>query len=327
MNRRAFMSLVGGAAAAWPAVARAQQAGMPVIGLVTSLALDDQTQIMPAFHQGLKDAGYFEGHNVTIEYHWAAGQYQLLPALLADLVRRRVSVIAAISGTPTVLAAKSATASIPIVFAMGSDPVAAGLVSSLNRPEGNVTGATFFTAGLGAKRLELLRKLVPGAAAIAVLANPNNPLSVVDRTNVEAAAHDIGLRAKVLDVGSSLEIDTALSSLARERPDALFVGPDPLFFVHRAKLVAWAARYAVPTIYADREIAEAGGLISYGANRKAAYRQAGNYAGRILKGEKPADLPVTLPTKFELVINLMTAKALGFDIPPTLLALADEVIE
>jgi putative ABC transport system substrate-binding protein len=300
---------------------------MPVIGFLSSLSSSEQSHVMLSFRRGLNEAGYLEGRNVGIEYRWAAGQYGLLPALSADLVNRQVAVIAAISGTPAALAAKTASATIPIVFAMGSDPVAFGLVTSFNRPDGNITGATFFTAGLGPKRLELLRELVPGAKTVAMLVNAANPPGAADMTNVAAAAHVIGLQAKVLDASTSGDIDTAFALFANERPDVLFVGPDPLFLVHRDKLVALAARDAIPTIYADREIAEAGGLISYGASRQEAYRQAGHYCGRILKGEKPGDLPVVRVTKFELVINLKTAKALGLTVPLTLQASADEVIE
>ena len=305
----------------------AQQSAMPVIGFLSSLSSSEQLHVMLSFRRGLNEAGYFEGRNVRIEYRWAAGQYGLLPVLAADLVHHQVAVIAAISGTPAALAAKTASATIPIVFAMGSDPVAFGLVTSFNRPDGNITGATFFTAGLGPKRLELLRELVPGAKAVAMLVNAANPPGAADMTNVAAAAHVIGLQAKVFDASTSGDIDTAFALFANERPDVLFVGPDPLFLVHRDKLVALSARGCDTDDLADREIAEAGGLISYGASRQEAYRQAGHYCGRILKGEKPGDLPVVRVTKFELVINLKTAKALGLDVPATLHARADEVTE
>jgi putative ABC transport system substrate-binding protein len=327
VNRRQFITLLGGAAATWPVAARAEQPATPVVGFLSSLTPSDAPRIMAAFELGLREAGYVDGRNVVIERRWAEGQYDRLPALAADLVRRQVAVIAAISGTPAGLTAKAATATIPIVFAMGSDPTAFGLVSSFNRPEGNVTGATFFTASLGAKRLELLRELVPRATTIALLVNPDNPASAADEANVQSAAHAVGQQSKVYHVSTGLDIDIAFAMFTRERPDALFIGPDPLFFNQRDTVVALAARYAVPAIYADREIAEAGGLISYGASRTDAYHQAGIYVGRILKGEKPADLPVVLPTKFELVINLKTAKALGLDVPPTLVARANEVIE
>jgi ABC-type uncharacterized transport system substrate-binding protein len=320
MIRREFITLLGSAAVAWPRAARAQQAAMPVIGFLSSLRSNDQPLIVPAFHRGLQEVGYFEGRNVAIQYRWAAGRF-------ADLVSRQVAVIAAISGTPSVLAAKAGTATIPIVFAMGSDPVEQGLLAGLNRPGGNVTGATFFTASLGPKRLEVLRDLVGKATTIALLVNPDNPASVADTVNVLSAARTIGQPGKAFDAVTADNIDTAFAALARERPGALYVGPDPLFFAQRDRLATLTARHAIPAIYADREIVEAGGLISYGASRIDAYRQAGVYAGRILKGEKPVDLPVMLPTRFELVINLKTAKALGLEVPPTLLARADEVIE
>jgi ABC-type uncharacterized transport system substrate-binding protein len=326
IERRKFLATLGGAAAAWPLAARAQQP-MPVIGFLSSLSEKDTPRIMAPFRQGLAEAGYAEDRNVAIEYRFAEGQFARLPEMAADLVRRQVAAIAAVSGTPAGSAAKAATATIPIVFAMGSDPVAAGLVGSLNRPGGNVTGATFYTVLLGAKRLELLRGLVPKATTIALLTNPKNPVSVVQRSDVEAAARTMGLQIRNYDVSSIGEIDAAFSTLARERPDVLYVGADVLFFTHRKELAALATRLGLPAIYGDRDVAEAGGLMSYGASRPEAYRQAGVYIGRILKGEKAGDLPVMLATKFELVLNLRTAKALGFEVPPMLLALADEVIE
>jgi len=326
MRRREFIGLVSGAAVGWPLTARAQQA-MPVIGFLSILTASQRPRVMAAFHQGLNDAGYVEGKNVAIEYRWAEGEYGRLPEMAVDLVRRPVNVIAAISGTPTATAAKLATETIPIVFAMGSDPVSSNLVTSLNRPGGNITGATFFTASLGAKRLGLLRELVPKATTIALLSDPDNPASLSDRSDVGAAASTIGLQARIFDVRNRGEIDSAFATLSGERFDAIYVGPDPVFVNERNQLVALTARYAMPATYADREIVEVGGLVSYGASRSDAYRQAGSYVGRILKGEKAADLPVVLPTKFELVINLSTAKALKLTIPPTLLARADEVIE
>jgi putative ABC transport system substrate-binding protein len=330
MKRREFIALVGGAAVApshlWPLAARAQQA-LPVIGFMSSLTPSDQAAIMTAFRRGLGDTGFIEGRNVAIEYRWAEGRYERLPEMAADLTRRQVAVVAAISGTPAALAAKAATTTIPIVFAMASDPVDAGLVGSLNRPGGNITGATFFTGLLGEKRVGLLRELVPKATTIALLVNPDNRSGVVDGINAQAAVHAIGLRAKMFDARDGREIDAVFATLARERPDALYVNPDALFFNERTRIVALAARHALPAIYADRESAEAGGLFSYGASRTEAYRQAGSYVGRILKGEKPGDLPVVLPTKYPLVINLKTAKTLGLEVPDRLLVAADEVIE
>jgi ABC-type uncharacterized transport system substrate-binding protein len=325
MRRRAFIALLG-AAAACPLMARAQQPATPVIGFLSSLAVSDQAPITAAFREGLKDSGYVEGRNVAIEYRWAEGQYEQLPALAADLVNRQVSVIAAISGTPAVQAAKAATKTIPIIFAIGGDPVSSGLVTSLNRPEGNVTGVDFFTM-LGPKRLGLLLEFVPKSKKIVLLLDLNNPVTAADGRDTQAAIQAMSLEPTVLNATSRGEIDLAFATIARERPDALYVAPDPVFFNERNHIVELAARYSLPTVYADRESAEAGGLMSYGASRTDAYRRAGVYVGRILKGEKPSELPVTLPTHFELVINLRTAKALGLTVPFSLLSRADEIIE
>jgi len=326
MKRRDFIAFVGGLVVAWPLGAGAQTT-TPVVGFVSSLSARDATHIISAFHLGLKEAGYEEGRNVAIEYRWAEGQYDRLPALASDLVNRPVAVIAAISGTPTALAAKAATTTIPIVFAIGSDPVAQGLVNSLNRPSANVTGATFSTAVLGEKRLELLRELVPGAKTIAVLVNANNPSGTLEIARVKDAAHAIVQEISVLNASTRAEIDDAFAAIAKRGIKALFVTADPFFLNQRNALVELSARFAVPAIYAERETAAAGGLVSYGASRTDAYRQAGNYVGRILKGEKPGDLPVQQATKFELAINLSAAKALGLTIPQSILLRADEVIE
>ncbi len=327
MKRREFITMFGGAAATWPLALRAQQPAIPVVGFLSSLSPSELTFVMPAFHQGLSDAGFVEGHNIAIEYRWAEGHYERLPALSADLVRRQVAVIAAISGTPAALAAKAATTTIPIVFAIGGDPVAPGLVTSLSRPGGNVTGVSFYTSPVVTKRLELARELVPRGTTIAVLVNPDNPPSVTEGTTVQEAAAALGQPIQILNANTEERIDDAFAVIAQQRIGALIVSSDPLFFIERKKLVVLTARYALPTIFADREQAEAGGLISYGASRPDAYRQAGYYIGRVVKGERPGDMPVVLPTKFNLLINLKTAKALALTIPPGVLALADEVIE
>ena len=318
--------LVVGAAATWPLAARAQSA-MPVIGFLSSLAPTDLGLVIPGFHEGLNGVGFVEGRNIAIEYRWAEGDYQRLPARADDLVKQKVAVIAAISGTPSALAAKAATATIPIVFAIGGDPVAPGLVASLNRPGGNVTGASFYTSPVVTKRLDLARELVPEGSVIATLINPTNPPSVEEARSLEAAAAPLGQRLLILQASTLGQMEDAFATMRQQQIRALIVSSDPFFFSERVKLVVLMARAALPTIFADREQAEAGGLMSYGASRSDAYRQAGNYVGRMLKGEKPAELPVILATKFHLLINLKTATSLAIDIPATVLARADEVIE
>jgi putative ABC transport system substrate-binding protein len=308
MRRRDFITLLGGAAA-WPLGARAQQPAMPVIGFLSSLAPGDAGFVLPAFREGLNATGLVEGSNIVIEYRWAGGDFQRLPALAADLVRRKVALIAAISGTPAALAAKAATTAIPIVFAIGGDPIAPGLVPNLSRPGGNITGVSFYSSPVATKRLDLARELVAKGARIAVPFNPNNPPGVAEGTAVQDAAQAIGQALEMLRASTPSQIDEAFVTIEQQRIGALIVSPDPLFFSERVKLVVLMARHALPTIFADREQVEAGGLMSYGASRHEAYRQAGNYVGRIVKGEKPADLPVTLPTKFDLLINLKTAKS------------------
>jgi putative ABC transport system substrate-binding protein len=327
MKRRQFITLLGGAAAAWPLAARAQQAATPVIGFLHPTSTDAFPDRLRGFRQGLKDTGYVEGENVMILYRFAENQIDRLSAMAGDLVTGRVAVITA-ANSPPALAAKVATTTIPIVFITPEDPVRLGLVTTLAKPGGNVTGINLLSGELAAKRLELLRELVPRAARVAVLVNPANP-STTETTlkDVEAAARSMGLQIQVLKASTSHEIDAAFATLARERCDTLFVGGDPFFTSRRVQLAVLAAHYSIPSTSGTREIAEAGGLMSYGANIPNGWREAGAYVGRILKGAKPADLPVVQSTKFELVINAQTAKTLGLAVSPSLLAIADEVIE
>lgn len=327
MKRREFIQILGGMTVAWPVTARAEQPAMPVIGFLHPASPEANADRLRAFRQGLKETGYAEDENVAIEYRWAEGQFDRLPGLAAELVRRPVALIVATAGGASA-AAKAATTVIPIVFAVGEDPVARGLVASLARPGGNLTGINFFNYELVAKRLELLRELVPGSVRVAVLVNPADAANTESTVReVGTAARTIGLQVQVLNASTSREIDAAFETFARGRPDVLFVGGGTLFNSRRVQLALLAMRHAVPAIYAQREYTEAGGLISYGTNLADAFRQVGVYAGRILKGAKPADLPVVQSTKFELVINSQTARTLGLGIPQTLLSRADEVIE
>jgi putative ABC transport system substrate-binding protein len=327
VRRREFITLLGGAAAAWPLTARAQQAAMPVIGVLDARSPGTTENSLRAFREGLKDTGYIAGENVALEYRWAEDQIDRLPALAADLVQRRATVIAAISPTAA-LAAKAAIATIPIVFIVNEDPVRLGLVASLARPGGNLTGINILTAEVTAKRLDLLRELMPSATRVGVLVNPVNATNTeTTLREMAAAARTTGLQVKVLNASTSREIEAAFASLLHERPDALFVGAEPYFYSRRVQLAVLAASHRLPAIYSQRDFVVAGGLMSYGTNIADAFRQIGVYAGRILKGTKPADLPVVQASKFELVINLPTARALGLEVPPMLLARADEVIE
>jgi putative tryptophan/tyrosine transport system substrate-binding protein len=327
VRRREFITLFGGAAAVWSFTARAQQP-MPMVGLLGGTSPDTLVDRLRAFRQGLKDTGYIEGENLAIEYRWAQNQSERLPELAADLVRRKVAVIVATGGLSTTLAAKAATSTIPIVFGAGEDPVRLGLVASLARPGGNLTGINFFSSELAAKRLGLLHELVPTATRVAVLVNPTNATNTeTTLRDVEPAARALGLRLRILHASTSREIDTAFATFHDDRPHALFVGQDVFFVTRRVQLANLASRHVISAVYGQRDYVEAGGLMSYGSNFTDAHRQIGIYTGRILNGTKPADLPVVQSSKLELLLNLATARAIGLDIPPTLLARADEVIE
>jgi putative ABC transport system substrate-binding protein len=327
MKRREFIGLLGGAAAGWPLAVRAQQPAMPTIAYLGPISPEAVAGRLRAFRQGLKEIGYIEGENVAIGYRYAEGQNDQLPAMAIELARRQVSVLVT-GGTPAAFAAKAATTTIPIVSIMADNPVRLGLVASIPRPGGNATGINFVSGELGAKRLELLRELLPGAVRIAVLNNPSDAATAETTVReVEAGARAMGLQVQILNASSSIEIHAAFATIARERPDALFLGSDPLWTSRRVQLATLAVRHSLPMASQAREVVEAGGLMSYGANIEHAFRQAGVYAGRILKGTKPADLPVVQSSKFELVINADTARTLGLTVPPSLLARADEVIE
>jgi putative ABC transport system substrate-binding protein len=328
LGRRKFVAVLGGTAIAWPLATRAQQPALPVVGFLRLGSVDSNARNVAAFRKGLNETGYVEGQNVTVEYYYLEGQYDRVPALVADLVRRQVAVIATPGSDVATLAAKAATATIPIVFGVGQDPVRLGLVASLARPGGNTTGINFFPSEVVAKRLRLLHDLVPKAVRIAVLVNPGNTTTTeATLREVQGAAPTIGLQIQILNATTIDEIDTVFATMARERPDALFVAPDAFFTSRRGQFVTLTARDRIPAAYAVRELVEAGGLMSYGTDLADMFQQVGVYTGRVLKGAKPADLPVTQLTKFEFVINLQTARALGIEVPPGVLSIADEVIE
>jgi putative ABC transport system substrate-binding protein len=327
MKRREFITLLGGTAIAWPLAARAQQPAMPVVGFLHSASPESIVNLVSAFRKGLAEAGFIEGQNVAIEFRWANGQVDRLPELAADLIQRRVAVITTPGSTPAALAAKAATTTIPIVFAIGGDPVALGLVASLNRPGGNVTGVGFETTEIAAKALGLLHELVPQALRIVAVVNPETAFTEAVVKNLETGAATLGLQVEVFRASTDSEIEATFANISQRPGTAMLLGPDAYYTSRHAQIVALAAHYALPTMYVVREFAEVGGLVSYGPDLTNAYREAGNYTGRILKGEKAADVPVVLPTKFDMVINLKTAKALGIAIPDNFLALANEVIE
>jgi len=327
MRRREFITLGGGAVIAWPLTAHAQQPAMPVIGWLSARSPAEAASVLQAFRQGLGQVGYFEGKNVTIEYRWAEGRYDRLPALAAELVSRQVTVIAATGGEPSPLAAKAATTTIPIVCTLGGDPVATGLVASLSRPGGNITGTTIMAVEMGSKRLDLARQLVPSTTAVAMLINPTFPTASAEAREVQDAARSFGIHINLLNASTESEIDAAFTTIVEQKNGALIIGTDPFLLGRRDQLVRLAARHVVPTIYFLREFVEAGGLLSYGPNIANGYRQAGVYTGLILDGANPAVLPIVRPTQFLLYLNIKTAKTLGLQIPPLLLALADEVIE
>ena len=327
MRRREFIGLLGGAAVTWPRALRGQQLAMPVVGFLSSGASGKNAHMVNAFKQGLNETGYVDGQNVSIEYRWAEGHYDQLPAMASELAARRVAAIVAVGGTVVALAAKAATSTIPVVFLIGDDPAKAGLVASFNHPAGNITGLSQLAAALGAKRVELLHELKPEAATLGVLINPSNPNAESDTKEAQAAAHVVGKKIVVVHAASEHEFESVFAQLVRSGVGALMVSNDAFFTNQREQLVALAARNVMPAIYAFREYTVAGGLISYGPSFLDMYRQVGIYAGRVLKGEQPRDLPVMQPTRFELVINLKTARALGLDAPAKVLALADEVIE
>jgi putative ABC transport system substrate-binding protein len=328
VRRREFITLLGGAAVAWPRAARAQQPALPVVAFLRTGSADANARYVAAFRKGLNETGYVEGQNVTVEYHWLEGQYDRLPALLADLVRRQVAVIATPGFQAAALAAKAATTTIPIVFGVGQDPVRLGLVASLARPGGNATGINFFSNEVGAKRLRLMHDLVPKAVRVEVLVNPANASSTESTLReVQQAAPTIGLQIQILNATTTDEIDAAFATLERERPDALFVGGDAFFASRAVQFATLAARDRIPATYSNRDVVAAGGLMSYGPDFTDSYHQVGVYTGKILKGAKPTDLPVVQSTKFEFVINLQTARALGIEVRPDVLSIADEVIE